>query len=274
MPAPRKGAALSSDRVTCTIVDGVADVRLNRPEKLNALDAAMFDAIAATGDALRADPEVRAVVLSGQGRGFCAGLDLGIFAAEAAPDLLGGRTGDRLDNRAQHVAWVWHEIEVPVIAALHGVVFGGGIQIAMGADVRIAAPDSRLSVMEVRWGLVPDMTGTHTLPKLVGLDVAKLLTWTGRIVGGEEALDLGLVTRLSDDPLADALALAGELAQRSPDALRWGKALLNQSAQSSAAEQLAAEERAARSLAGSPNQREAVTSQLENRLAQFQGRST
>jgi enoyl-CoA hydratase/carnithine racemase len=149
------------------------------------------------------------------------------------------------------------------------VVFGGGIQIAMGADLRFAAPDTRLSVMEVRWGLVPDMTGTHTLPKLVGLDAAKELTWTGRIVEAPEALRVGLITRISDDPRTEALAVAHDLAQRSPDALRLGKYLLNQSAQSTDAEQLLAEEVAARSLAGSPNQREAVSSQLEKRPAAF-----
>jgi enoyl-CoA hydratase/carnithine racemase len=265
---------MRSDRVTCTVVDGGADVRLNRPDKLNALDAEMFDALGATGDALHGDPDVRAVVLSGEGRGFCAGLDLGIFAAEGPSDLLSGRTAGRPDNRAQHAAWVWHELEIPVIAALHGVVFGGGIQIAMGADLRIAATDSRLSVMEVRWGLVPDMSGTHTLPRLVGLDVAKELTWTGRIVGGDEALRIGLVTRLSEEPRAEALELARDLAGRNPDALRLGKALLNHSAQSSAADQLCAEEAAARSLVGSPNQHEAVASQQENREPRFVTRAT
>ena len=222
-----------SDRVICRIDAGVADVRLNRPDKLNALDMAMFAALGEVGDALRADRSVRAVVLSGEGRGFCAGLDLSVFGSSApaagAPAgagvgaLLGGRGDGRIDNRAQHAAWVWHEMEVPVIAAVHGVALGGGLQIALGADLRLVAPDARLSVLEVRWGLVPDMTGTRTLPRLVGLDVAKELTWTGRMVDGDEAVRMGLATRVGDNPLDAGLALAHELAGQSPQAIRAAK---------------------------------------------------
>lgn len=266
----------SEERVVWTVTGGVADVRLNRPDKLNALDLPMFDALTAAGAALGDDPAVRVVVLSGEGRGFCSGLDTSIFASltpsgggGGEPGLLDGRPPGGAANRAQQVAWQWAELPIPVIAALHGVVFGGGIQIALAADIRIATPDSRLSVMETKWGLIPDMSGTYTLPRAVGLDVAKELTWTGRIVEGPEAHRLGLVTHLSDDPRAAALALAEEIASRSPDAVRLGKYLLNRSGASSPAEQLAAEETAARSTVATPNQREAVAANVEGRPPRF-----
>src|SRR5262245_42975874 len=168
-----------SDRVTYTIEGGVADVRLNRPDKLNALDPAMFEALIDTGEALKNNPSVRAVVLSGEGRGFCAGLDFGSFQqmAGASPDRssvgdLGRREG-RITTRGRQVAYAWFEMPAPVIAAVHGPCLGGGFQIAMACDIRIVAPDVKMSVLEVRWGLSPDMTGTQLLPKVVGLDVAK-----------------------------------------------------------------------------------------------------
>ncbi|MBW2400216.1 MAG: enoyl-CoA hydratase/isomerase family protein, partial [Deltaproteobacteria bacterium] len=188
-------------RVAVAVDNGVADVRLNRADKLNALDAAMFQALAETGSGLASEPSLRAVVLSGEGRGFCAGLDVGSS-----------------------------ELPVPVIAALHGVIFGGGLQIALAADIRLVTPDARLSVMEIKWGLIPDMTGSQTLRRLVRLDVAKELTFTGRIVSGIEAVELGLATRVSDDPHAEALELARGIAGRSPDAIRAGKRLLDESA--------------------------------------------
>src|SRR5262249_47595201 len=167
-----------SDRVQVTMTDGVADVRLTRPEKLNALDPAMFAALVDTGRRLASDPSLRAVVLSGEGRGFCAGLDFASFMALGADGsgfgVLANRDG--AVNHAQHAAWIWTEVPVPVIAAVHGVAYGGGLQIALAADLRFVAPDARLSVMEIRWGLIPDMTGTQTLRHLVRLDVAKELT--------------------------------------------------------------------------------------------------
>ncbi|MEA3019952.1 MAG: hypothetical protein QOI47_1476, partial [Actinomycetota bacterium] len=211
-------------RVTISIDGGVADVRMNRPEKINALDGAQFAAIVDAGESLKKDPSVRAVVLSGNGRGFCAGLDFSSFQ-----QMAGGATDERapredrpargvsdLEGRITHLgqqaSWVWQELEVPVIAAVHGVALGGGCQIALGADIRIAAPDARFSVLEVRWGLTPDMTATAMLPLLVGLDVAKELTFTGRMVSGEEAAKIGLATKVSDTPLDDALAMAREIA--------------------------------------------------------------
>jgi enoyl-CoA hydratase/carnithine racemase len=266
-----------SDRVVVSVEKGVADVRLNRPEKLNALDAPMFEALVATGRSLAEDRSVRAVVLSGEGRAFCAGLDFGSFQAMAgsgernrgARTLLSRDAGSPA-NFAQSAAWVWRDLPVPVIAALHGATFGGGLQIALAADLRLAAPDAQLSVMEVRWGLVPDMSGTQTLRHLVRLDVAKELTFTGRVVSGTEAAALGLATRACDDPRAEALRIAREIAEKSPDAVRAAKRLLNQSGVVAIEEGLALEEKLQLGLIGRPNQIEAVRANLEKRAPRFE----
>ena len=275
-----------SDRVSVEVSGHVADVRLNRPDKMNALDPAMFAALVEAGEALKSDPSVRAVVLSGEGRAFCAGLDFGSFQAmagqggdggsvraeRAAPDTasIGALEGGGLTHRGQQSAWVWQQIEVPVIAAIHGVALGGGCQIALGADIRLIAPDARMSVLEIRWGLTPDMSGTVTLSRLVGLDVAKELTFTGRMVEGEEAVRIGLATRVSADPRADALAMAAEIAGKSPQAVRGAKRLLNQSGQVPLAQQFADERQTIGSLIGSPNQAEAVKAYFEKRDPVFQ----
>ena len=203
---------MTEQRVTVTIADGVADVRLNRPDKRNALDPAMFAGLVGTGERLKSEPGLRAVVLSGAGPDFCAGLDFGSFRAmrdgerlSAQADLPPGHGPARATG--QRAAYVWTEIPVPVIAAVTGNALGGGLQIALGADIRIVAPDARLSVLEIRWGLVPDMTGTQLLPELVGRDVAKELTFTGRIVRGEEAVWRGLATWVDPDPHQAALEL-------------------------------------------------------------------
>jgi hypothetical protein len=180
-----------AERVRYTIEGGVADVRLNRPEKRNAIDLAMFHALIDAGEALRGDSTLRAVVLSGEGKSFCAGLDVGVFASmsgekgEGAGAFVAGalaHRGDEIASVAQHAVTIWGSVEVPVVAAVHGHAFGGGLQLALGADIRIVAPDAQLSVLEIRWGLIPDMTATQVLPALVGLDVAKELTFTGRTV--------------------------------------------------------------------------------------------
>jgi enoyl-CoA hydratase/carnithine racemase len=265
-----------SDRVVVSTHDGVAEVRLNRPGKMNALDGAMFQALVETGRALARDPGLRAVVLCGEGRAFCAGLDFNSFAAMAGgaagggPSLLARDDPASPANLAQRAAWVWTELPVPVIAAVHGVAFGGGLQIALAADVRLVAPDARLSVMEVKWGLVPDMSGTQTLRRLVRLDVAKELTFTGRIVSGTEAVALGLATRLATDARAEALALAREIAEKSPDAVRAAKRLLDASGTVPVAEGLRLEEEIQRALIGRPNQVEAVRANLERRPPLFQ----
>ena len=264
------------DLVTIDRKDNVADVRLNRPEKYNALSPEMFAAIIEAGESLMDAGDVRVVVLSGNGRGFCSGLDFSGFSAMA-----GGEGGglDRIrpelpkargpENFAQRPALVWKRLPMPVIAAIHGVAFGGGCQIALGADIRIARDDARISIMEVKWGLVPDMSITQTLRDLVPLDVAKELTFTGRIVNGAEAAALGLVTRTAEDPLAEAMTLANEIASKSPDAVRAGKRLLEQSRRADAAAGLRLEETLQRGLIGAPNQVEAVKANFENRAPEF-----
>ena len=263
-----------SDRVTVAVTDGVADVRLNRPDKLNALDREMFDALVATGTRLAEDRSLRAVVLSGNGRGFCAGLDFASFAAEAAAGRPAGsllrRTEGDVANFAQHAVHVWTRLPVPVVAAVHGVAFGGGLQLALGADIRFVAPDAQLSVMEIKWGLVPDMTGTQTLRHLARLDVVKELVFTGRIVSGAEAVGLGLATHVSDAPLAAALALARDIAARSPEAIRAAKRLLEAAATATLEDGLRLEESAQRSVIGGANQVEAVRANFEKRSPKFQ----
>jgi enoyl-CoA hydratase/carnithine racemase len=273
-------------RVSVTIEDGVADVRLTRADKMNALDPAMFRAIVDAGESLKGDTSVRAVVLSGDGRGFCAGLDFGSFQAMAGgerPADTGrkedggggggtasiGETDGRITHLGQQAAYVWTEVPVPVIAAVHGVALGGGLQIALGADIRIVAPDAKLSVLEIRWGLVPDMTATLMLPRLVGLDVAKELTFTGRMVSGEEAARIGLATRVADDPRVAAMEMAREIAGKSPHAVRGAKRLLEMTVTSTPAEQLAAERREIGAVIGGPNQVEAVMAYFEKRDPKF-----
>ncbi len=261
-----------SERVSVAITDGVADVRLDRPDKMNAIDAGMFESLISTGRHLASDRSVRAVVLSGNGRAFCAGLDFMSFMAmgsdDGAPRLM-ARDPLSPANRAQRAAWIWTEVPVPVIAAVHGVAFGGGLQIALAADIRLVTPDAKLSVMEIKWGLIPDMSGTQTLRHLVRLDVAKELTFTGRVVSGTEAVALGLATRVAADPYTEAMALAREIAGKSPHAIRAGKRLLDETVVADRDDGLRLEEELQRSLIGSPNQLEAVQANLEKRAPTF-----
>jgi enoyl-CoA hydratase/carnithine racemase len=265
-------------RVAVTVADGVADVRLNRADKLNALDRAMLAALVRAGRQLADDDEVRAVVLSGNGRAFSAGLDFAEFRAMTSDGA--GPVGALDDDNdyagpaqalAQRAAYIWAELPVPVIAAVHGVAFGGGLQITLGADIRLAAPDAQLSVMEIKWGLIPDMTGSQLLPELVGRDVAKELTFTGRVLGGREAVELGLATRVSADPHGEALTLAAGIATKSPQAIRAAKRLLDMAGRVSLRDGFAAEQRAIRQLIGSPDQAEAVRTNLEGRPPAFTG---
>ncbi|MFG2088653.1 MULTISPECIES: crotonase/enoyl-CoA hydratase family protein [unclassified Spirillospora] len=268
-----------TDRVTVHVHDGVADVRLNRPDKLNALDIATFEALAEAGETVGADPAVRAVVLSGEGRAFCAGLDFANFAAMAGDSAAGegsarfrrlarditAREPGRITNLGQQAVHTWREMPQPVIAAVHGHALGGGLQIALGADIRIVAPDAKLSVLEIRWGLVPDMTGTAALIRLIGEDVAKELTFTGRMISGEEAARIGLATRTAADPHAAATELAREIAGHSPDAVRGAKRLLNRASDDDLAGQYLEESRTLGELRGTPNQVEAVRAYFEKR---------
>lgn len=258
-------------RVTIAMEGGVADVRLNRADKLNALDPAMFDGIAAALAELKAMPGLRAVVLSGEGRAFSAGLDMASMASggASAGKTLTDRTHG-LANIFQHVAWGWRELPVPVIAAVHGIAFGGGFQIMSGADIRIVHPAARLSIMEVKWGLVPDMAGIALWRTLVRDDVLRELTYTHREFSGEDALRYGFATRLSDDPHTEALALARTIAAKNPDAVRGAKRLYN--AYNDDAERLLmAESVEQAAVIRTPNQVEAVMANIEKRTPRFTG---
>jgi enoyl-CoA hydratase/carnithine racemase len=258
------------ERVRVEVADHVAVVTLTRADKHNALDVPMFDQIIAAADALAARSGVRAVVLHGEGPSFCSGLDVvSIMAAGNGLDGLVQRVRGEVPNWFQRAAHAWIELPVPVIAAVHGTCFGGGLQIALGADIRIAAPDARLSVMEIKWGLVPDMSITRTLPRLVAVDVAKELTFTGRVLDGEEAVRLGLVTRVAADPLAAARELAAAIAARSPDAVRAAKRLYDESWTADAEQTLALEASLQQGLIGSPNQLAAVAAGFSKEPAEF-----
>jgi len=262
------------DRIRVTLQDGVADVRLVRADKMNALDDAMFEALRQTGERLKTLPGVRAVVLSGEGRAFCAGLDTANFGKMAS----GQRGGERLlqgertpggSNPSQHAVMAWRELPVPLIAAVHGVAYGGGFQLMLAADMRFIAADTKLSIMEINWGLVPDMGGMVLLRGLVRDDVARELTYTGRVFSGSEAQQLGLATRVSADPYADALALAREIAARPPKAMRAAKRLLDLAQRADAKAILLAESREQAVLIGAAEQVEAVKARLEKRPAVF-----
>ncbi len=261
---------MTEQRVRVDVRDHIATVTLDRPEKHNALDQAMFEAIVAAAEQVTSTPGVRAVVLHGAGPSFCSGIDLGslMSTADGVGGLITELEGD-VPNRFQRVAYDWTRLPVPVIAAIHGNCLGGGLQIALAADIRIATPDARLSVMEVKWGLVPDMSLTQTLPRLVGIDIAKELTLTGRVFDGEEALRLGVVTRLENDPLAAANQLAVEIASKSPDAIRGAKRLLDEAWNRPAEEGLALEAEIQSRLIGSPNQLAAVMAGLSQQPAEF-----
>jgi len=267
-------SGVDPDRVTVAVDGGVADVRLARPDKRNALDPAMFSSLVHAGEGLRTLHGLRAVVLSGDGPDFCAGLDFGAFAAMRSGERMSAQVSlPPADGPAkatgQRAAFAWAGLPVPVIAAVRGNALGGGLQIALGADIRIVHPDASLGVLEIRWGLIPDMTGSQLLPELVGRDVAKELTVTGRRVGGEEAVRIGLATRTAEDPLDAALAMAREIAGHDPYAVRAAKRLLDGAGRQDLETGLAAEQHEIGALIGSPNQVEAVTARFEKRAPEF-----
>jgi enoyl-CoA hydratase/carnithine racemase len=243
-----------------------------RTDKHNALDHAMFEGLINAAEKVAGDTSVRAVVLHGEGKSFCSGLDVASFmgGSDGGTNVLLDRDADRVANFAQRVTYDWSLVPAPVIAAIHGNCFGGGLQIALGADIRIAAPDAKLSVLEIKWGLVPDMGITQTLPRLIPIDVAKELTFTGRIVSGSDGAGLGLVTRTADDPLAAALELAEEISQKSPDAVRAAKRLYNETwVSNDAASALVLESELQTALIGSPNQIAAVVAGMSGEPATF-----
>lgn len=261
-----------NDRISIELGDdGVAQVRLTRADKLNALDQAMFDAIIDAGSALHNMKGLRAVVLSGEGRAFCAGLDLSNFARTPAPDEpeLTERTHGNA-NRPQQAAMLWRKLPVPVVAAVHGVCFGGGLQIASGADIRVAHPQTRMAIMELKWGLVPDMGGYALWRGLVRDDVLRELVYTNREFSGEEAQQLGLATFVDDDPLAKATAIASEIANRNPHAIRAAKRLHAAMQERSTDAILLEESIEQHAIIRSKNQVEAVMAGMEKRAPRFE----
>lgn len=259
-------------RVEIEIKDHIAQVTLTRADKMNAVDQAMIDAVIAAAEEVAAS-DARAVVLSGDGPCFCAGIDiagLGALVGQDPVELLMPRThGNGTTNQWQEMVMAWTRLDIPVIAALHGPVFGAGLQLALGADIRIAAHDAQLAVMEMKWGLVPDMGGMALLPRLVGTDVMRLLTYTAEPIDAAAALGWGLVTKLADDPKAAALALAETIAGKSPKAMRLAKELIDLSAQASEADILLAESRLQTKLMGTPEQMEVIAAHFAKRPAVF-----
>lgn len=264
-------------RVTITIENHIAHVRLNRADKMNALDPDMFQAIIEAGQELMDTPAVRAVILSGEGRSFCAGLDMGSMSkvGQKGGNASGSNAKSLTDrtygnaNDFQYVCTLWRELPMPVIAAVHGVCFGGGLQIASGADIRIATPDARMSIMEMKWGLIPDMGGFTVWRGNVRDDVLRELTYTNREFSGEEAKDLGFVTYVDADPLARAMAIATEIVNRNPDAMQRAKSLINELPDMDEDAILIAESVEQNRVMRQPNQIEAVMSQMQKRAANF-----
>ena len=268
-----------NDALEITIENHIAHVRLNRPDAHNAIDGSIMDGLLDFARQMMEPGNVRVIVLSGNGRSFCAGLDMSSFAEMMSGDL----SSDREDvaealqsisaggaNRAQQVAWLWQEVPVPVIAAIQGAALGGGLNLALGADIRIVHPAAKLGFVEITFGLLPDMSATQSLRRLAALDRMKELVLTGRKFSGEEALQYGLATQLSEAPAEDALAMAAQIAARNPDAVRAAKRVLNQSGLVDVATGLAEEASAMQGLLGTPNQLEAISAKFEGRSPKFQ----
>ncbi|KIC43787.1 enoyl-CoA hydratase [Ruegeria sp. ANG-S4] len=257
-------------RVSIEYKDHIAHVTLTRGDKMNALDDAMIKAILSAGQEVAA-ADIRAVVMSGEGKSFCAGLDMASFASMAHTDptewLMTRSYEDA--NEMQELAMIWRRVPVPVICAIQGVAYGGGLQIALGADIRIAQPEAKLAVMEMKWGIIPDMGGMVLLPNLVRSDVLRFLTYTARPIGAPQAADWGLVTKLSDDPLTEALALAEDIAGKSPSAIRAAKRLIEVAESRDRADVLLAESSEQVDLIGKPDQMEVVMAQMQGRKPEF-----
>lgn len=261
-------------RVRVEVKDGIAAVTMNRPDKLNGLDFAMFEGLIAAAKQARRNPLVRVVILRGEGRGFCAGLDFGSVMKQRGRMMRSFiKWGFTKTNLYQEAGWCWRELPVPVIAVVHGACYGGGLQIALAADIRIATPDADLSIMEARWGLVPDMSGSVTLRELLPMDLALKLTMTGERFSGVQAKAYGLVTEVADDPLAAAEALARQIATRSPDAVAATKALFQRSWTVSERKAFRIESALQLRLLLGRNHKEAVRANSEKRAPQFAPRS-
>ncbi len=264
-----------NDRVELVKIENIAFVTLNRPGKFNAVDIGMIDGLVAAGEAVAADPDVRVAVLAGHGEHFCAGIDVGMFQAGEnvlSPELMAPQ-GGRDTNYFQRPALIWRDLQVPVIAALHGICYGAGLQIALGADIRVAGPDCKLSVMEVKWGIIPDMGMSVTARGLVQPDRLKELAMTGRVLNATEALDSGLVTEISESPAGRAAELAAAIAAKSPDAVAAIKRLMNTALEGPRKEALKLEAGLQLGILGSANQIEAVTANVEKRAPVFAPRT-
>lgn len=267
---------IMNNRIDISVINGVADVRLIRMDKMNALDNDMIDALVEASETVCKDKSVRCVVLSGEGRAFCAGLDMGSLG-----DIIDSSEGDLNDNqplatrthgvanRPQQAVWGWRECPVPVIAAVHGVAFGGGFQLTLGADIRIVHPETKLSIMEIKWGLIPDMAGTPLMREIVRGDVIRELTYTGRIFSGVEAVDFGFATRVSDDPKTEALKIANEIASKSPSAIQAAKKAFNGLNGLNDAQALLRESEIQDEIIGRENQIEAIMAGMQKRDATF-----
>ena len=268
-----------NDALDISIENHIAHVRLNRPDAHNAIDGAIMEGLLGFAQRMIEAPgEVRVIVLSGNGKSFCAGLDMSSFGEMVSGDLSSERAdvAEALQdvspggaNRAQQVAWLWQEVSVPVIAAVHGAALGGGLNLALGADIRIVHPAAKMGFVEITFGLLPDMSASQSLRRLVSLDRMKELVLTGRRFSGEDALQYGLATGLSATPVEEALAMAAQIAARNPEAVRAAKQVLNHSALVDVAVGLAEEAQAMRDLLGTPNQLEAITAQFEGRPPKF-----
>lgn len=262
--------------VDVTVSDGIAEVLLNRPAQKNALSQEMFEAIAQAGQDLKADPSLRAVVLSGADGDFCSGLDMAFMASmggqlDAMRERILNPPEGEVANWFQKPAYVWQELAVPVIAAIEGVCLGGGLQIALGADFRIARLDARLSIMEAKWGLIPDMGISQSLPRLMAADRAKMLMMSAEMISSERALAEGLVTEVADDPMARARELATAIARKSPDAIRGIKTLVEEVWTMAPGAGLRREAEIQAPIIGAPNQIEAVMANMQKRAPQFGG---
>jgi len=265
-----------NDRIALSIENGIANVVLSRPEKMNALDNKMFSALIEAGEQIAADDSVRVAVISAQGKAFCAGLDMQNFADMADLSTEQGTLSNKLSERThgiandvQYAVWIWHELAIPVIAAVHGVAVGGGFQLALAADMRYVAPDTRFSIMEMKWGLVPDMSSTQLMRHLASEDIIRELTYTARLFDAQEAKEAGFVTKIVDNPHEYAMQVARQIATRNPDAIQASKRILNAANYVSTAEGLLMESKEQDAIIGSPNQIEAVMAELQKRAPDF-----
>jgi len=250
----------------------VAEVILNRPDKMNALDMPMFDAIIKAGEELNQDKSIRAIVLRGEGHVFCAGMDTANFNMDPNSEVNKTDLEERtfgIANKFQKVGWVWRECQVPVIAAVEKVAFGGGLQIMLGADIKYIHPATQLSIMEMKWGLIPDMAGTQLMRQQIRLDIFKELTFTNRLFTAQEAVAYGFATHLSDDPIKAAIDMANEIATKSPSAIVQAKHVLNKAVYLNEADGLMLESKAQKAIIKQHNQVEAIFAAMQKRNGDF-----